>query len=416
MGLNLISAKYDVWEKELESDVDREFLLEGIKHGFRITDIDCSKNVKNVNANNHPSVNLYHDLAEKELLSQISCGNYITTQENPIIVSPMAAILKEGKDEVRLIHDASRPVGDSLNDYALPASVHYETIDNAYKLARPNTYLCKVDLKGAYRSVAIHPNDYHLTGLQFTFAGDDSRTYLYDVRLPFGSSKGPMIFHRLSQAVKRMMYRRGFCNLVVYLDDFLCIECSYDTCLKTQHALLSLLIRLGFQISWGKVQGPSQCVEFLGVIINTICCTVSLSEAKLHKLQNKLKVFHLKKRATKRQLQSLAGSLNWACQAIRGGRFFLRRILDSINRLKSASHKCKLSEDFHKDLKWWITYLHTFNGTLYYRDTGTVAASTDACMEGAGMFSQGMWYYVNWERDFPNAQHLHINYYMVLIV
>lgn len=64
------------------------------------------------------------------------------------------------------------------------------------------------------------------------FEGDKSPSYLFDTRLPFGASLAPSIFHRLTQSVHRMMAKRGFINMVVYLDDFLMIEESYDKCLK----------------------------------------------------------------------------------------------------------------------------------------------------------------------------------------
>ena len=413
---NSISDHFHVWESELADDFDKDFLLFGIKHGFRISDIDNVQSVKNVSCSNHPSVNVHYNLVENELKKQLRCGNYIQCDVTPTIISPLGAILKEGKDEVRLIHDCSRPVGDSVNDYALPSSVQYERLETAYSLASPSRYLCKVDLKSAYRSVAIHPADYCLTGLQFRFSGDDFVTTLCDIRLPFGCSKGPMIFTRISQAVKRMMCRRGYTNIVVYLDDFLCVEESYEKCCETQQVLISLLIKLGFQISWSKVVGPAQSVEFLGVVISTIDCTVSLSNDKVCKLYEKLQCFQHKNRATKRQLQSLAGSLNWACQAIRGGRFFLRRILDSINRLKCAMHKCKLSAEFKKDLNWWLKFLQTFNGSLYYRDACKLVVHTDACQEGAGMFSNGAWRYINWSQDVPKSKNLHINYKEVLAI
>ena len=402
---------------ELEHDLDRDFLLQGIKEGFRISDVDDVSEIDSVHCPNHPSIDTHHDLVERELKAQVEVGNYVCSSNKPLIISPMGAILKEGRDEVRLIHDGSRPTAtESMNSYSLPTSVQYESIENAYKLAMPNTYLCKIDLKAAYRSVAIHPSDYPLTGLQFRFSADKSATNMFDTRLPFGSSKGPMIFHRLSQAVKRMMQRRGYHNMVVYLDDFLCVESSYEKCCEVQNVLLSLLIRLGFQISWKKVMGPNQSLEFLGVIIDTTQCTASLSEVKVCNLQTKLQSFKEKKRATKRQLQSLAGSLNWACQAIRGGRFFLRRILDTVNKLKYASHKCKLSSDFKNDLKWWLQFLAKFNGTVYYRDVCKITCHTDACQEGAGMFCHGHWHYINWKQDMPKASNLHINYKEVLAI
>ena len=410
-----ISDHYDTWTYELKNDVDKSFLLEGIRHGFRISDIDDSSSVTSVSVENHPSVQKFYELVDCELKRQIQAGNYMFANDlcHPKIVSPLGAIPKD-TNEVRIIHDCSRPLGESLNDYSLHEPVHYQCIGDAYNLASQSTYMCKIDLKSAYRSVAIHPLDYCLTGFRFKFAEEDTVQTLYDIRLPFGSSKGPMVFNRLSQAVKRMMSRRGYNNIVVYLDDFLIVEKSYEKCVEAQRVLLSLLVKLGFQISWKKVVGPCQRIEFLGVTIDTIDCTASLGEAKLAVLYDKLLCFSLKTRASKRQLQSLAGSLNWACQVIQGGRYFLRRILDSINKLKLASHKCKLSAEFRKDLDWWLCYLREFNGVLYYRQVGSAVVHTDACVEGAGIFVNGQWYYVNWRQDFPHLAGLHINYKEVM--
>ena len=135
----------------------------------------------------------------------------------------------------------------------------------------------------------------------------------------------------------------------------------------------------------------------------------SLSAKKVALLYTKLQGFSTKTRASKRQLQSLAGSLNWACQVIQGGRYFLRRILNSMQQLKLASHKCKLSQEFRHDLDWWLSFMNHFNGTLFYRQTGKAVVHTDACTEGAGVFVGGHWLYVNWSRDFPDLAGLHIN-------
>lgn len=56
--------------------------------------------------------------------------------------------------------------------------------------------------------------------------------YLKDTKLPFGAKLSPGIFHRLTQAVRRMMARRGFNLLVVYLDDFLIISNSNKNVLR----------------------------------------------------------------------------------------------------------------------------------------------------------------------------------------
>ena len=105
---------------------------------------------------------------------------------------------------------------------------------------------------------------------------------MYDTRLPFGARKGCSIFHCLSQSVKRMMERKGF-HIVVYLDDFLIVASTYEECLQAQHVLISLLAQLGFFIIWHKVLGPSLMVPFLGIVINTNDCSLSMDNAKLSK-------------------------------------------------------------------------------------------------------------------------------------
>ncbi len=412
---NSISDKFSLWCEELKFDEDKEFLLNGIQNGFKITSLNGEEDIVNeVCVTNHPSVKKYEKLVENELLSQLAIKNYVFSETKPAIISPLAAIKKDNTDEVRLIHDASRPIGNALNDHATPSSITYESIDDAVSLLNSGSYMAKIDLRAAYRSVAIHPSDYKYTGLCFNFTDKSMSRYFFDTRLPFGSCLGPMIFHRISQSVKRMMSRKGYNNIIVYLDDFLCVADSYEECVEVQHVLISLLIKLGFQISWKKVVGPCQRVEFLGIVIDSVQGTLSLSDEKVVKLKYKLNQFDNKVRATKRQLQSLAGSLNWACQAVQGGRFFLRRILDNIDHLKNASHKCKLTCGFKSDLKWWNSFLKVFNGTVFFRQSKTAIVHTDACNEGAGMFLNGMCHYTHWSSDLPRVAKMHINFKEVI--
>ena len=94
--------------------------------------------------------------------------------------SPLGAIPKDN-NEVGVIHDCSRPLGESLNDYSLHELVHYQCIGDAYNLASQGTYMCKIDLKCAYCSVGIQtPLDYCLTGFRFKLAEEDSVKTLYD--------------------------------------------------------------------------------------------------------------------------------------------------------------------------------------------------------------------------------------------
>ena len=182
------------------------------------------------------------------------------------------------------------------------------------------------------------------------------------------------------------MLRKGFRGVVAYIDDFFIAAATYEECRKWVDILIKLLRKLGFLISWKKVVGPSVLITFLGVEIDTTSSTLFLGKDKLQQLQQQLQHFGARKRASKQQLQSLAGSLNWACQAIRGGRFFLRRILDTLQPLQQQRHKARLSADFKQDVQWWQSFLYTFNGTVYYNASECVHVHVDACNLAAGTF------------------------------
>ena len=144
----------------------------------------------------------------------------------------------------------------------------------------------KIDLRHAYRSVPNNPSNFAATGLKWQFEGDDDFTYFYDTRLPFGAKSSPEIFHRLTQAVRRMMARRGFNAVVVYLDDFLVIAPTQQACQVAYSTLLQLLQDLGFTISWRKVVGPTQKLVFLGIELDTQQCTMALPTTKLAELHD----------------------------------------------------------------------------------------------------------------------------------
>ena len=277
--------------------------------------------------------------------------------------------------------------------------------------------MAKVDLASAYCCVKIHPDCFDATGLKWKFSGNT--LYMYDSRLPFGCSKRPYIFNTLTQSVCRMMKRQGF-MVICYMDDFLVIGKIMGECKEGMDCLLALLRKLGFQISWPKVQNPSQNLIFLGVEIDTSgeAVTLRLPDEKLQQLKHFISDFKCKVRASKRQLQSLAGKLNWACQVIRGGRTFLRRIIDSSNKLRAPHHKYKLSHSFYQDIIWWDEFLHVFNGrtVAIQSHIPSLDVEIDASNHASGVYFRGDWLYTPWPSDWPEVAGLHINHKEALSV
>ena len=206
---------------------------------------------------------------EETIHDEISQGNYVILATKLTVVSALGAIPKPNSTEVRLIHDCSRPHGHVVNDYITTGKFKFQTLDDATRALQPGYYMARIDLRHTYHSCSHSPGQLPATGCKWRFEGNDLNTFFYDTRLPFGAKCSPEIFYRLTQAVRRMMAKCCYHEIIVYLDDFLVIGSTYRNYKEKYDALLALLQDLGFSISWQKLVPPMQCLMFLGVEINT---------------------------------------------------------------------------------------------------------------------------------------------------
>ena len=117
---------------------------------------------------------------------------------------------------------------------------------DAITIIRPNSFMGKIYLSNAYRTVKIHPRHQQWTGLKWRFDGDDHFTCMVDERLCFGARKSPSIFTQLTQAVIRIVANMGHSGIVCCLDDFLIVADTHAECLETISALQKTLRALGF--------------------------------------------------------------------------------------------------------------------------------------------------------------------------
>ena len=411
--------KYEIWAKELANDLDRDFILNGIREGFDLIQRDATvlpAFTKNNRSALRPGAK---EQIEEQLCKGLSLGHFGSSDIPPIIVNAIGGVPKRDSSELRLIMDCSRPLALSANSYMDLDHYKYTTVDEAACKAKPGFWLAKVDLKHAYRSVGTHPSSWKVTGMSWLFQGTSSMTFLFDKRLPFGARTSPMIFHRLTQSVCRMMARRGF-TVLAYLDDFLIIEPSQQQCQIAVDTLINLLQSLGFTINWSKVVQPSQSLCFLGVEMDTVNRVLQLPRARVSELLDILNLTLTKRKCQKHHLQRLVGKLSWAARVVRGGRTFLRRLITVMNSAKHRHHHVYLNTQARADLQWWASLLPVFNCIYLFPDElpmTSALAYTDASPAGGGCCWHNDWLYVNWALDFPNIYPLHINYketFMVL--
>jgi hypothetical protein len=269
--------------------------------------------------NNKSSIVTSKEESELQIKTEIELGRYVVTPIAPYVVSALGAIPKKDK-KVRLIHDLSRPHG-GVNVHTTDTSVVYSTIDDAVKLIKPGSYIAKVDLKSAYRSVPIHSSSFPYMGLSWRFGSDEKVTYFYDCRLPFGASRSCRVFQAISNAIVRILQREIF-HCISYIDDFLVVGETKELCQKALDFLLELIPLLGLEVNWDKVSGPETTLSFLGVQIDCICQTLSLPVEKLAEIKVLLAKWQNKKRFCKKDLQRLIGKLSWCSRVVVGGRTF----------------------------------------------------------------------------------------------
>jgi hypothetical protein len=84
---------------------------------------------------------------------------------------------------------------------------------------------------------------------------------MYDAKLPFGHARSPKIFQQLSASVCSIMKCTYKVTCIAYLDDFLVIADSFSKCQRGIRLLIHTLRELGFNISWNKIEGPSQSLD-----------------------------------------------------------------------------------------------------------------------------------------------------------
>ena len=104
-----------------------------------------------------------------------------------------------------------------------------------------------------------------------------------------------------------------------YIDDFLCVSLPSKIA-KTFTRLKELLTELGLSVSAKKLVPPSTKVTCLGIQVDTVNLSVSIPTEKLQTIKFRCQNWVQKSFCTKRELQSLLGSLLYMAKCIKYAR------------------------------------------------------------------------------------------------
>ena len=232
-----------------------------------------------------------------------------------------------------------------------------------------------IDVSRAFRHIKIDPKDYVYLGLK---NGD----YFLDSSLPFGFRHGTNFFQRLSDSIRYMASHNHGCDVINYVDDI----CGFSLPSESHKKFLlvkKFIENLGLDIFLKKLVPPSTKTSCLGVVFDTTNFTMSVPEERLAKIRY---VHHgcIEKNCTKKQLQSLLGSLLYVSKCIKVARIFLSRMLNTL-RNHFSDNIITLDEEFKKDLNWFAKLLPKFNGVSFFEKRPIKATiELDASLTGLG--------------------------------
>ena len=121
---------------------------------------------------------------------------------------------------------------------------------------------------------------------------------------------------------------------------------------------------LGVPIAEHKRDGPTACLTFLGIEIDTIAGELRLPAEKLERLVSLLEAWGDRRACSHKELESLVDLLNHACKVVRPGRSFLRRMINLIHSTGNRPGRTcviRLNTGFRADLVWWSEFVRQWN-------------------------------------------------------
>ena len=305
---------------------DRElvdFVVDGFTNGFSLG--MTSEPEPRGPCENLSGVLKHPDVAQRMVDEEVAQGHMLGPFDEPplpnLVYSPINLVPK-GEDDFRLIHDLSYPYdgANAIND-CIPrcnARVHYHSIDDvidiALRLGQTATG-SRVDISHAFRNLAVRLQDIRF--LAFTLHG---KIYL-NVSLPFGATSSCCIFEKVATLLQWIVTNEtGRDTISHYLDDFPLLGSSWEDTQRFVVEFYDIMARVGMPIAKHKTIGPTYCLLYLGLLVNFRDQVISIPQEKrdtcIELIDSMLQAYRSRNNVLIKTVQSLAGHLNFLCQAV----------------------------------------------------------------------------------------------------
>lgn len=293
----------------------------------------------------------------------------------PPVWQPLLAVRKPGK-KARLCLDLAR----NFNDSVVKRKFKMLSVQTAARWSTPGCWYGKLDLASCFLSFPLNPSTSNLFNFEF-----EGKFYRFD-SCPFGLSSAPRIVSLLLDVVSSVLHDLGV-RAVRYLDDFLIIGRTRGAAAASMSLAASVLSSFGLCVSPDKVEGVSQQIEFLGIRLDSVSSSTSLTQERVSELTELLQQAVSLRKASRKFLLSLLGKLSFAASVLPAARPFMRSIIDaaSFRSISKAGRSSRLQAGFKDQVSFWLEHLKSWNGSQHWRAVRSpFVLASDASTEGFG--------------------------------
>lgn len=372
----IVEMKQHLKFRTADRQLELSQLTEWIQHGITF---DLDQEPASIQHSNTHLVVQHVELVRTRLHEYMEIGAITMLPPSiqpPALIQPLHVVIKAGK-KPRLVIDLSR----NLNQFVESPHFHLETVRMAVQRSTPNCFYCKLDLSNCFLSFPLHPSMFKF----FTF--EFERRYYCFVRLPFGFNKAPYICTQLLSVVSfRLKVHHNIVH-TRYLDDWL-LCASTDSAGATAQASTKQVFRdFGLVNNTEKQVGPTQCIEFLGIIIDSVAQQIRLSAERISELQQLLQTFSQSgSNISVKRTRTLLGKLSFAATVLPTARPFMRELINMTVR-RAPHQRARFTNQTKAALQFWLQRLPLWNGLLKFpsiTSIRTLHIFTDASIEGFG--------------------------------
>ena len=349
-----------------------------------------------------PQFKMFHQQSSpllEEHLSMLLDLNAVEETKHLAFQGRLFSVPKKDTDRRRVILDLS-----TLNRHIVCPHFRMTTIQQVRDILPVNAWTISLDLREAYYHVPIAPHFRKFLGFRL-----NTRKFQFKA-LPFGLNIAPGVLTRLAKVVVGTLREKGIWA-VAYLDDWLIWSDTRQGCIQAGQATQELLTKMGFLINIGKSRlEPAQKFQWLGLAWNTKKATISIPPKKKLEIKKALKSFLSATKATRRSLERILGSLQYASVVDPVGKTALKFLNHHMRQHASKPKRdwlLKIPPSLKGSLKRWLKSPSLDKNSPWRHPPASLDVHTDASMQGWGFHTSdgremsGLWS--------PTFQKFHIN-------